>query len=428
MTVYPHRHRDDHPKIYTRSVILVNKRINTNNWEAIPIDCPDMTAVELRTDRGMIRIFNINNSCLHNDTLDTLKAYVEDPGNRPSDGEPVHYIWASDFNRHHPLWEEPRNCHLFTNRNLDMAEPLLELIATHYMKMVLPEQMPTLRAMASGNFTRVDNIFISDTLFGTLIKCTTHPQDLPPNTDHFPIETELDITAPLVDDTPQRNFRSVDWDKFIETLQGKIRRISLPTRITTLGEFRRRVKELDDVVDKTIDGESAALTPLPPQQEMVEPGAEEGATRDAEGRTHGSKVHARTRPPGTPGFSEEKERVCTTTDQDKTETLGGMATEHWRRRHVDGQLASLQGHPAGRQNKGTCRKRSIGATLLMGPSCIPNFTNSNLYFRDWSSMAKSAAGPHACEQSSPVSAPERGQCTTIDGPDRGGAETPGPTP
>ena len=131
------------------------------------------------------------------------------------------------------------------------------------MKMALPEQMPTLRAMASGNFTRVDNVFISDTLFGTLIKCTTHPQDLPPNTDHLPIETELDITAPLVDDVPRRNFRAVDWDKFIETLQGKIRRISPPTRITTLGEFRRRVKELDDVVDKTVEEKVPLSRPCP---------------------------------------------------------------------------------------------------------------------------------------------------------------------
>ena len=72
-TVYPPRHRDVHPDILMRAVTLVNKRINTNNWAAIPIDCSDMTAVQLKTDTGIICIFDIYNSCLHNDTLGELR-------------------------------------------------------------------------------------------------------------------------------------------------------------------------------------------------------------------------------------------------------------------------------------------------------------------------------------------------------------------
>jgi hypothetical protein len=262
--IYPPRHRDDHPKkAYTRSVILVNKRINTNNWEALPIDCPDMTAIKLKMERGIIRIFNIYNDCDHNDTLETLKAYINDPSNRPSDGEPVHDVWAGDFNRHNPLWDEPRNYQLFTNRNLDMAELLLELVTSHYMKMALPGQIPTLRAMGNGNFTRVDNVFISDTLYDTLIKCNAHPQDLPPNTDHFSIETEMDIEAPPVQEVRWRNFRAVDWEDFNNTLQDKMRRISPPTKIYSTAEFRRRVKEFNEAVTQTIEEKVPFSRPCP---------------------------------------------------------------------------------------------------------------------------------------------------------------------
>jgi hypothetical protein len=262
-TVYPLRHRDVHPGTLTRAVILVNKRLNTNNWAAIPIDCPDLTAVELKTDTGIIRIFNIYNSCLHNDTLDVLKRYMDAPGNRPRDGERIHYIWARDFNRHHPLWDEPCNCHLFTNHNLEMTEPLLALIARHHMKMALPEGMPTLRAMSTGNFTRVDNVFLSDALLNTVIKCTARPEDLPPRTDHFPIETILDISAPLVEAIPRRNFRCVDWDDFNKALQTRLGRLPAPSKIRMVEEFRERVQRLDEAVDDTIAEKVPLTRPCP---------------------------------------------------------------------------------------------------------------------------------------------------------------------
>ena len=52
-----------------------------------------------------------------------------------------------------------------------MAQTLLDLIARHRMKMALPEMHPTLRAMATGNLMRVDNVFVSDTLLDSVVKC-----------------------------------------------------------------------------------------------------------------------------------------------------------------------------------------------------------------------------------------------------------------
>ena len=86
-------------------------------------------------------------------------------------------IWLGDFNRHHPLWDEERNVHLFTTANLDAAQPLLNLLATYGMKMALPKGIPTLEAMNTKNYTRPDNVFCSSALLIPLQDApqTQHP-------------------------------------------------------------------------------------------------------------------------------------------------------------------------------------------------------------------------------------------------------------
>ncbi|KAJ7191577.1 hypothetical protein GGX14DRAFT_341354, partial [Mycena pura] len=65
--VYPAQH-DLHPK-RSRSLILVNTHLASSSWSTIPIPSPDITAVELRTPAGLLRIINVYNDCEHNDSL-----------------------------------------------------------------------------------------------------------------------------------------------------------------------------------------------------------------------------------------------------------------------------------------------------------------------------------------------------------------------
>ncbi|KAJ7157640.1 hypothetical protein C8R43DRAFT_883075, partial [Mycena crocata] len=67
-TIYPARYlraRTGTP----RSLIMVNTRLPSASWTAIPIDSLDVTAVQLRGDYGTIRIINVYNDCEHNDAL-----------------------------------------------------------------------------------------------------------------------------------------------------------------------------------------------------------------------------------------------------------------------------------------------------------------------------------------------------------------------
>ena len=59
--------------------------------------------------------------------------------------------------------------HFFTRENLDRSQPLIDAIAEFDLQMVLPKDVPTLCTLASGNYTRPDNIFISSSLMDATI-------------------------------------------------------------------------------------------------------------------------------------------------------------------------------------------------------------------------------------------------------------------
>ena len=57
------------------------------------------------------------------------------------------------------MWDEERNTHLFTKATLEAAQPLIDMISIHDMRMVLPKDIPTLEVCSTKNYTRVDNLF-----------------------------------------------------------------------------------------------------------------------------------------------------------------------------------------------------------------------------------------------------------------------------
>jgi Endonuclease-reverse transcriptase len=179
ISTYPSNHCDN-PKA-TRSLILVNKTlVSTNAWTQIPIDSLDITALRLESNLGTIYFYNIYNDSTHSRNLQTLETHLRSlKRDTPVNGE-SHMIWLGNFNRHHPLWDEERNAHLFTSANLDAAQPLLNLLAAHDMKMALPKDIPTLEAMKMKNYTRPDNVFCTSELMDAVLNCNTKPEARPP--------------------------------------------------------------------------------------------------------------------------------------------------------------------------------------------------------------------------------------------------------
>src|SRR5687767_10171229 len=60
-----------------RSVILVNKQLDTNTWTQLPIlGIQDITAIKIEDEFGRLSIFNIYNDCTHSRSLNVLRSFL----------------------------------------------------------------------------------------------------------------------------------------------------------------------------------------------------------------------------------------------------------------------------------------------------------------------------------------------------------------
>ena len=104
-------------------------------------------------------------------------------------------LWLGDFNRHNPWWEDARNIRLFTQRNLDEAQILIDVLADNGMDLALPPYTPTITNSRGGQM-RPDNVFITGDISNWVTKCEVQPDDVPPLADHYPIITHLSFPVP----------------------------------------------------------------------------------------------------------------------------------------------------------------------------------------------------------------------------------------
>jgi ribonuclease HI/exonuclease III len=261
--IYPPKHHDQHSTKPTRSITLVNRRLASQTWTPIPIQSPDITAVQIISPHGTLRIINLYNDCKNNHTITELQTYMTRSRYQNAPKLPVQYIWAGDFNRHHPLWDEERNNHLFTTQNIKAAQPLLDLIGIHEMKMALPEGIPTLQALATRNHTRVDNVFCSESLIDTVTECNTQPKERPAKTDHYPILTKIDIQPRRAHQPTRLDFRSVDWEEFEEALEEKLQKLPPPEEIETHEQFNRVLNRFESTMRDVIADKVPTSKPSP---------------------------------------------------------------------------------------------------------------------------------------------------------------------
>ena len=115
--------------------ILINCSLLTNNWDDLNLASNDVTGVQIHRTYGTICITNIYNDCANNGSLAVVEEFMRRREERARSGtrgrESV--IWLGDFNRHHPIWDEERNSHLFIRVALEVSQPLLDLISKYNM-------------------------------------------------------------------------------------------------------------------------------------------------------------------------------------------------------------------------------------------------------------------------------------------------------
>jgi ribonuclease HI len=250
ITVYPTGHLDR--KERTRALIMINRMsISSNAWTQLEIDSPDVVGVEITGEQGTLRLLNIYNNCDDDSAMEAVDRYMG-RANRRGVTAPLRYVWLGDFNRHSPLWDEDRNAHLFTRQNLEAADRLLSTTAKYGMQMVLPAGIPTLQAMATGNFTRVDNVFCDENSVGTFEYCNTEPAQRPVKTDHLPIISKIRMTTERNTFQSRYNFQKVDWENFGKKLKERLDTIEPPRELEDRQQAVERLKEVDTMIWRTI--------------------------------------------------------------------------------------------------------------------------------------------------------------------------------
>ena len=71
--IYPSTHEKEPGK--SRSLMLINATIPTENWEQVEFPSGDVTVLRISGDWGRITIFNIYNNCLHDRTIHKLTRF-----------------------------------------------------------------------------------------------------------------------------------------------------------------------------------------------------------------------------------------------------------------------------------------------------------------------------------------------------------------
>jgi hypothetical protein len=260
--IYPTRFNERDTKI--RSIILVRSDLRTDSYEPLDIPHSDVTGIALNCEFGLLRIFNLYNDIWDNTSLLIVKQYLRQHPRLSTMQHPVMNIILGDMNRHHPLWDEARNEHLFTTRALRMAEPLITLLAKFDMTMALPHGLPTLEAFGSTkNLTRPDNIFCSTEHADRFIVCEPRPADRPPRTDHFPIMSVLDVHPVIAATEPRPDFRKANWAELKETLSKHLSSLFPPRDILTRDDFDQRLDDINQAIAAAVSQHVPTSKPCP---------------------------------------------------------------------------------------------------------------------------------------------------------------------
>ncbi|KAJ7171591.1 hypothetical protein C8R43DRAFT_858444, partial [Mycena crocata] len=128
--------------------------------------------------------------------------------------------------------------------------------------MPLPQGMPTLRAFATGNFTRPDNVFCSASLHPAFIRCETLPGSLV-NTDHYAIIQELDVDAVAVEFVPRPMYKKTDWNKYREDLLMELLQLERRDHFDSVKEVEDAIRDLEDAIRRVTERHVEMSKPSP---------------------------------------------------------------------------------------------------------------------------------------------------------------------
>lgn len=246
--------------VQSRSIILVNAKLDTNSWRKIDFPSRD----EIRGSFGMFTIANIYNDCKPNDTILRVHRFLDTNKPQLLPNESHHLLICGDFNRHHPLWEDDANYRLCSAANIRTASPIIDLISNLNLVQILPKGLYTLELKSNRQIrTRPDNTFCTSHTEPHLTKCTVEYNDRGPGADHFLIITHFDIPLNVTSPKISRNFRATDWEEFQAELERQLQIHQIPAQISSTTMLNNAVSSLTTASQATIQQTVPLNRPVP---------------------------------------------------------------------------------------------------------------------------------------------------------------------
>ena len=259
--------RMDATKGTVRSVIWVSANLDTNQWDPLGgIGSNDVTAIRLKNDNLCISIFNVYNDCNNDNSLTSLDAYHDKFRLDLTGLDDDHLIWAGDFNRHHPLWDDERESRLFSAKATDDAHRLIDMIGRWDLDFALPKsEGPTLQHKVTKSFSRPDLVLCSNHSLPLFVSCCVVADEKPTHTDHYPIAFELDVHEGIATAKvePSFNFRATDWERFNRTLEAELDPQHLHAQLANTVDLEASVERLTSAVQHTINADTRRNKPHP---------------------------------------------------------------------------------------------------------------------------------------------------------------------
>ncbi len=253
----------------TRTCFYINKRINTDSWEATFHDgdlcslrfsstdrinaesqSEGTTDLEQRTtEHKHIWVHNVYNpSPSQYTTTDSASTLPLLQNVLMEEGE---HVLMGDFNLHHPRWN---NAGRYTYHA--MADQLLEIIEEREMELGTPKGAVTWKAR--GHESTIDLTFFTKGAYQALSSCTTR-EDLHYGSDHFPVMTELEWSWEEAKQRPRRAWKKLEEistrrevEQGANALSYTLRRPELATRDDIDAYLERMLKGFREIVDITI--------------------------------------------------------------------------------------------------------------------------------------------------------------------------------
>jgi hypothetical protein len=246
--------------LHVCSILLINTNLSTDSYISLPILHSDISAVHFRGKNGYLSLFNIYNEITNNDTLTCLDLFTDLNSSLicPTISDCI--LWLGDFNCHYPMWEEDSNEWLFEPEEYILL--LINLLYKNDMLLSLLKGIPTFQA-PSGNWTRPDNIWHSNTPDNLFVCCDMVPAIHPPLADHLPIITILDLPLPCSAATKALNFRDTDWLAINADLLSGLEANSLATHIKLIEEFYEKVNSVIHITSDTLANHLVEKQPNP---------------------------------------------------------------------------------------------------------------------------------------------------------------------